>query len=211
MKSFFRSFFGFIFGFFLLSSCAGIGTSLGEVEFTDIRWTYVTRQNGEVDANYGRINNLFRLQQEGNLFQDTSYYLAINISIIASLESENSSPRFISLIRFENFEVTNPIMEVLSGGIYRPLDDIETNDLGERSKESEALFSIPPGTNTEVDYYIVFQIKATTDDRNQFPIKSKVIISFYEPEPETFFENTKLDFLGRYRDGVEFSININFR
>jgi hypothetical protein len=194
---------------FVLQSC-GIGP-LADIEFTEIRWTYVTKENGQVDANYGRINNLFSLQPEGTLYQDTTYYLAINITLIASTVSENTSPRFISLIRFENFEVTNPIMEVLSGGLYRRLDTIETNDKGEKSKEAEAIFSIPPGDNTELDYYIVFQIKATPDDPNQFPIKSDIIITFKEHPPENIFENTSLNFFGRFRDGVPFSININYR
>ena len=194
--------------FLVLQSCSN--GPLADIEFTDIRWTYVTKENGEADANYGRINNIFNLQPEDKLYHDTTYYLAINISVIATLKVENSSPRFITSFLFENFEVTNPIMEVLSSGLYRPLDTIQTNDKGERSKEAEAIYSIPPGRNTELDYYIVFEIGATTQDPNDFPIESKVQISFKENKGE-WWENTSLKFLGEHQDGQQFSININYR
>lgn len=200
------------FVFFLVLQSCSVGP-LADIEFTDIRWTYVTRENGEADANYGRINRLFILPSEEKLYHDTTYYLAINISVIATSKVENASPRFVTLFLFENFDVTNPIMEVLSSGIYRQLDNIQTNEKGERSKEVAAIYSIPPGKNTELDYYIVFEIGATTQDFNDFPIESKVQISFKEVYREWWkvWKNTSLNFLGTHQDGQPFSININYR
>jgi hypothetical protein len=196
----------------LLTSC--LETSAGSVEFNKVDWTYVTKEAGRTDATYGNLNNLFRLPKETILYHDTTYYLAINISVISSVNGEENSPRFITKIKFENFDVTNPIMEVQTGGVYNSLDDIETNETGLRSKESEAIFSLPPGKDNSLNYYIVFEIQANVENPEEYPIRSSVNLTFHNFDDGNFFNNIfskKLKFLGQYQDGQPFSINIDYR
>jgi hypothetical protein len=173
---------------------------LGQVEIVDINRVYVLKEVGLPIANSGNLEEFFNLTSQTRIYNDQEYYLAINVSVISNISSQN--PRFDTVIEFENFEVTNPKIESVEGG--KNFEHTSTLEDGTRSKISRTTFSLSPGVNTEIDYYLIYQISPIIGSSVN-TISSKVSVSFERNEVDNF------EIFGRYQDGSLFTINIENR
>jgi hypothetical protein len=174
--------------------------SLGSVEIVKLQRVYVTREEGIAYSNTGNLEAFFGLPTHSRIYSDTDYFLAINIGMITNMNNKGQA-RINAVIEFENFEVTNPKIESIEGG--RNFDHTTTLEDGSRTKTSRTVFPLPQGINTEINYYMVYQIAPISGISED--ISSKISISFEKFEKDNYLIN------GRFQEGSVFTINIEIR